>query len=360
MKTYKNLWDSFLSDENIRMAIRNSSKRKRKRRNVREIYENQEKYIPIIREYAKNFKNPKHTVKEIYDGVQRKKRIIIIPKYPEQIVHHMLVQTLMPMFKKGVYEHTYASISYRGGYKGMKAVKKWINKGGRDIKYCFKGDIRKYFESIPREILIEKLDRKIKDDKILSLLKEILKASDKGIPLGFYTSQWIANWYLEEFDHFIKEKLKVKYYARYMDDIVFFGSNKKKLHKVKNAVQEYLNRELNLNLKYNWQVFRFHYVGRKDGKDKGRMLDFMGYKFYRNRTTLRKSILKKARRKALRLKKKKKTVYVCKQMTAYMGWLDHTDTYNYYLKYIKPYVNFRELKRKISEYDKKKRKEMAA
>jgi len=139
-----------------------------------------------------------------------------------------------------------------------------------------------------------------------------------------------------------------------MDDMVIFGSNKKKLHKTRKAIEAYLETE-GLRLNDNWQVFRFDYV--KDGKRKGRDLDFMGFRFFRERTILRKSIMLKATRKARKIgKKEKPTIYDIRQMLSYLGWIDATDTYGMYLKYIKPYVNFQYMKRRISRHDKRRSK----
>lgn len=138
------------------------------------------------------------------------------------------------------------------------------------------------------------------------------------------------------------------HYMRYMDDMVIFGSNKRVLHRMRQAISDYLEMELGLELKANWQVFRFSY-----GNNQGRDLDFMGFRFYRNRTILRKSIMYKATRKARKISKKEKaTILDARQMLSYLGWIDCTDTYLMYQKWIKPCVSFQQLKRKVSRYDK--------
>lgn len=140
-----------------------------------------------------------------------------------------------------------------------------------------------------------------------------------------------------------------------MDDMVIFGSNKKKLHKIREAISQYLETELGLQLKGNWQIFRFDYA--KGGKHYGRALDFMGFRFYRNKTILRKSIMIKATRKARKISKKEKpTIYDIRQMLAYIGWIDCTDTYRMYEKWIKPYVNIQNCKRRLSRYDRREAK----
>ena len=174
--------------------------------------------------------------------------------------------------------------------------------------------------------------------------------------MGFYLSQWLANWYLQDLDHYIKEQLGARYYIRYMDDMVIFGPNKRELHRIRKGIGDYLNNRLRLELKGNWQVFLFHYV-KKNGEETGRFLDFMGFRFYRNRTTLRKTIMIRATRKAKKLSKKEKpTIYDARQMLSYLGWIDATDSYGVYEERVKPFVNIQKLKRRISAYDRRERR----
>ena len=214
-------------------------------------------------------------------------------------------------------------------------------------------DIRKYFESIPHDILKAKLSRIILDKDFLKVVNTIIDVQEIGLPLGFYTSQWLANFYLTDLDHFIKEELCAKYYVRYMDDMVILGGNKRQLHKMRQEIEKYLNEILGLQMKDNWQVFKIEYVD-KHGKTHGRALDFMGFKFYRNRTTLRRNIMLRASKKAKRIKNKDKpTLYDCRQMLSYTGWISATDTYGFYKKYIKPYVNIRYMKKRISKHERR-------
>lgn len=174
----------------------------------------------------------------------------------------------------------------------------------------------------------------------------------------------------KELDHKIVEEWKelggVDHSIRYADDIVAFGRNKKKLHRLKDVMSEYMKNEMHQKIKYNWQVFRFEYPDRKappvidkktekeKPKTRGRALDFMGFVFHYNRTTLRKSILKRATKKAHRIAKKEKVNwYDASAMLASMGWFTHTDTYGFYEDHIKPYVNIKQLKKKVSKHSKK-------
>lgn len=358
MKSYNHLMERFLSPDNYFLAVRNATRRKgkNKRKNQRRLYirgHADEMKDYFLREAA-NFKSDHHAPKTIYDGVRRKQRQIYVPTEREQVVHHMVINVLQPIFAKGMHEHSYGSIPGRGAHMAKKRIEKWIKHGGKNIKYVLKMDVKKYFDSVPHDILKEKLKKIVHDEKFMSVLNEIVDANglDRGIPIGFYTSQWFANWYLTELDHFIKEQLGVRYYVRYMDDMVLFGGNKRKLHQVRAEIEKYLNDKLGLQMKENWQVFLFHYI-KRDGTEVGRDLDFMGFRFFRNRTTLRRSVMLKATRKAKRMcRKPRKTIYDCRQMLSYLGWIDCTDTYGMYLKRIKPYVSFQNLKRRISERQK--------
>lgn len=348
MKSYNHLYEVCVSESNRRDAITASKHSKRIRSIVKKRHLSDDAILSHSHRWIERFENAKHTPIHIYDGLGHKKRQILVPTLEELVVQHCVVNALKPVFCKGMYEHSYASLPNRGAHKAKKVIEKWIRNDSRNVKYVLKMDIHHFFHSIPHDRLKEKLSKKIHDEKMLNLLFKIIDVNDVGLPLGFYTSQWLSNWYLQGLDHYIKEQLGAAHYMRYMDDMVVFGSNKKVLHRMRQAITDYLDKELGLELKNNWQVFRFSYDG-----DKGRDLDFMGFRFYRNRTVLRKSIMLKAIRKAKRISvKEKPTIYDIRQMISYLGWIKCTNTYTMYLYWIKPYVNFQKMKRRISQYDK--------
>lgn len=368
MKTYNNLYGTLVSEKTRAKAVRNVIRGRKHMKNLNVYAANPTKTVDYAYSWIVNYRKYPHRPIQIYDGISRKKRWIIVPTFEELTVQHCVVSTLMPMFMHGMYEHSYASIPDRGAHKAKKVIENWVKHDEKNCKYILKMDIHHFFDSIPHEILKAKLAKKLKDKNVLELCYKIIDTTEKGLPLGFYTSQWFSNWYLEGLDHFIKEQLGAVHYVRYMDDMVIFGSNKRKLHKMREAIGKYLNDELGLELKDDWQVFRFDFVYKVHGKiqyDKkgnpihhGRDLDFMGFRFFRNKTTLRRSIYYKACRKAKRISRKwGYTVYDARQMLSCLGWIDCTDTYRAYEKYIKPYVKFRLLKHKVSQFDKRKAKE---
>lgn len=347
MKSYKNLYEVCLSENNRREGIKAAKRSKRIRRIIKERNLSDDALLDLSYGWITNFQNARHTPIRIQDGITHKQRNIIVPTLEELVVQHCVVNALKPMFTKGMYEHSYASLPKRGAHKGKKIIEKWIRRDIKNTKYVLKMDIHHFFDSVPHSILKNKLAKYIKDELMLDLIFEIIDVTEIGIPLGFYTSQWFSNWYLQELDHYIKEQLHVTHYIRYMDDMVIFGGNKKVLHRIRYEISEYLINIFGLELKDNWQVFLFDWKGR------GRDLDFMGFRFYRDRIVLRKSIMYKATRKANRISKKTKvTIYDVRQMMSYLGWINCTDTYRMYELWIKPYVNFQRMKRYVSKCDK--------
>lgn len=349
----------------VEKCIAVASKGKRKKPPVHKVLFNKEWYASkVLKMLANNdFHFRSYPVVEINEGTRRKHRTIVTPLfYPDQIVHHLIVSQLRPIVMKSLYEHAYGSIPDRGIHTAKKQMEKWVRSYGNKRFYVFKCDIRHFYDSIDHSILKNKLQRKISDNRYLDLVFGLIDSFEsepnRGIPKGFYTSQWLAHFYLTEFDHFIKEKLHVKHYMRYVDDIVLLDTNKKRLRKNAQEMEKFLNEKLNLKLKDDWQLFRFVDKNNENGRD----IDFMGFRFFRNKTILRKSNLRTIRRKANHLDKKRRnynegsgqgvTVHDAESMLSYLGWTKHADVYNWYQKEIKPKVNKRRLRKKVAHHDK--------
>lgn len=372
MKTYKNLIEKALSDEIIDEAFRVAIKRKRRRPDVNRIIKNYDVCKTKLKELLKNgnLKPLIHKAVEINDGFKLKKRMIIQPYFsptkPEQWIQHIIVQVLKPIFTKGMYEFSCGSVPNRGVHYGKKYLEKYIKTNPKNIKYVLKLDIRHFYENIKTNLLKERFKKIIKDERFLEILFFVLdsnvgimkngKVFRPGLPIGFYTSQWFANWFLQPFDHYVKEVLKADFYMRYMDDIVIFGSNKKGLHKIFKEIEKYLS-GLDLEIKDNWQIFLFDYID-KNGVRRGRFIDFMGFKFYRDKTTIRKTIFLRACRLARRLRKLEKiSWYNSCRMLSYLGWFCPTNTYKSFKKYIEPNIKVSALKKIVSKHDRRNKNE---
>ena len=179
-------------------------------------------------------------------------------------------------------------------------------------------DIKKFYPSINHEVLKEIIRKKIKDQKLLQLLDEIIDSAD-GVPIGNYLSQFFANLYLSYFDHWIKEDKKVRYHFRYADDIVILHNNKEYLWQLFEEMKQYLA-TLKLVFKDNYQVFKV--------EDRG--ISFVGYIIRHDYTLVRKNIKRSMCRKAARLSRKKHiTIEDYKQqMCSHIGWIKHCNGIN--------------------------------
>lgn len=324
MKRKGFLFDKIIDKENIRQAILFASKGKTKRKVVIKTFENIDHNIDYIHNLlkTKSYIPSPYIKSSLIDGASKKERIIYKPKFfPDQIIHWSLINIIKPLLMRGMYQWNCASIQNRGTLYAKNAVEKWVRNDHKNTRYVLKVDIKKYYPSIDKEKLKQKFRKIIKDKDTLWLIDTIIDSHDIGIPIGNYTSQWFANFYLQDIDHFIKEKLGVKYYVRYMDDMVLFSANKKHLRHVKIQLEQQINNE-SLTIKSNWQMFPI---------DK-RTLDFIGYSFNRNKTFVRKRITNRMRKKFYKFKKHK-SKHNAAGMISYLGWLKHSDSFVLYKKY---------------------------
>lgn len=344
MKRKGYIYEKIYDKDNIRMALENASRHKKKMRVVQKVLKNKEYYVNQIHNMLKNetYIPSKYSVSIIRDGANKKERKIHKPKfYPDQIIHWALILQTEDLFKRGMYQWTGASIKNRGQIYIKNRVEKWVKKDVKNSKYCLKLDVRKYYQNINQDILKEKIRSIIKCQKTLSLFDLIIGSIDKGIPIGNYTSQWFANFYLQDLDHYIKETLQIKYYARYMDDLVLLHPNKKELRKALVKIMDELDK-LGLKIKDNYQIFPI---------DK-RPLDFVGFVFTRNKTFIRKRITKSAKRKLLKYKAKG-NIKNAKSLMSYYGHFKHSNSYVLFKNY---FNSFKKIKKEISDYDKRDNK----
>ncbi len=232
-----------------------------------------------------------------------KKRLISAAPYSDRVIHHALINVIGPIITKTFIYDLYACMKGRGTHKAVRRYREFRKKN----TYVLKCDIKKYFWNIDHEILYSKVENKIKCRDTLWLARKIIDSRQqegyieyflgddlftpvsrvKGIPIGNLTSQFFANLYLNDFDHFIKEELRVKCYIRYCDDFVIFDNSKSKLNRMKNeAIRQYL---ATLRLKLHPKKSRTFKTS--DG------VDFLGYRIYPDHMKVRKSVVKRYRRK---------------------------------------------------------------
>jgi len=258
----------------------------------------------------KQYTTSPYTIFKVYEPKERE--VYRLPYFPDRITHHAIMNILEPIFVAAFTTDTYSCIKNRGIHAAANAVKKAL----RDTpatQYCLKLDVKKFYPSIDHDTLKSLLRRKIKDQDLLWLLDEIIDSAP-GLPIGNYLSQYLANFYLTYFDHWIKEDQQVKYYFRYADDLVILAPNKESLHSLFNNINSYLSGKLKLQVKNNWQIFPVSARG----------IDFVGYRFYHSHTLLRKTIKKSFARMISNNRNDA-------SIASYNGWAKHCNS-NHLLK----------------------------
>lgn len=338
MKRYGNLYKKIYDLDNLRLAHKNAKKGKGWYKEVKMVDTDEEYYLKLLQEMLinKTYNTSEYEIFIKKDG-EKEREIYKLPYFPDRICQWAILQVIEPILINNFTKDTYSAIPGRGIHQALKKLKAAIQNDVPGTQYCLKLDVKKYYPSIDHNILKAKYRRIFKDKDLLWLLDEIIDSTpdDVGIPIGNYLSQYSGNFYLSSLDHWIKEVKKVKYYFRYMDDIVILGSCKEELHKLKIEIDEYLRNKLNLIIKENWQVFPTFVRG----------IDFVGYRVFLNYTLLRKSTCKSFKRKMRNINKKRMNDQELNysewcSINSYKGWLKWCDSYRLSQKYIKPIEQF--------------------
>ena len=383
MKAHNQLWDFIVSDENLMEAHKNAKKGKGWYEEVliveRDIHSDPEKPMgKLIPKLQRKMKNHTYHTSQ-YKTQQRKegkkiRDLYKLPYFPDRIAQWAVIQVIEPILIRNLITDTYSAIPRRGIHAGLKRLRHWINTDVFGTQFCLKVDARHFYQSINHEILKDKFRRIFKDPDLIWFMDEVIDSVDTatqedrerlskilplsdmmlkrsirgrhetpeerekrylqsgvGLPIGNYFSQYGGNFYFSEFDHWMKEVLHVKYYMRYMDDIIILMDSKEKLHELRKQIEVFFEANMRITMKDNWQVFPTFKRG----------VDYLGYRTFLDFTLLRKTTCQSFRRKMNRLKKKADSGkefthsdFCC--VFSYIGWLKSCDSFRLYQKYVEP------------------------
>lgn len=276
MKRKGNIYDQICSIENLVQAEACARIGKRKQYGVIAFDKNYDANLAQLHQLliTETYVTSTYTIFTIRE---RKERIIYrLPYFPDRICHWAIMNVLKDMFVRTFTADTYSCIEGRGVGGAVNKMKN-VLQDVEGTRYYLQLDIKKFYPSITHRILKHLLRRKIKCERSLRLIEGIIDSAE-GLPIGNYLSQYLANFYLSYFDHWLKEEKKIKYYFRYADDMIILGPDKAALHQLRIDIEEYLKEHLNLLIKPNWHV----------SPVKARPIDFLGYVFHGTHTQLRK------------------------------------------------------------------------
>lgn len=333
MKRFGNIYHKIYDLENLKEAHRNARRDKLFYKEVKMVDSDPDFYLKEIQKMLieGTYKVSPYTVSIINDK-GKARELMKLPYYPDRIIQWAIMLQIEPIFMNVFIHSTCASLTGRGIHRASGCIRKYL-KDKEGTKYCYKIDVKHFYPSIKHCILKDLLRRKFKDKRTLDLIFRIIDSSEGGvgIPIGSYLSQYLANFYLAYFDHWIKETLKIKYFVRYMDDIVILHHSKEFLHELHHTISKYLTENLELSIKGNWQIFPTEVRG----------IDFVGYRHYYTHQTLRKSTFKRFKRRMLviRWKKQRGILISAKEWSSYnsyQGWVEWCNSYKIRVKYMDP------------------------
>ena len=259
-RTIRNEYDKKLTYKSLVNAHQLSKKGKGYREELMLFNLKQEEYLMELYKSLKEQKY-KHGGYTTFYITQPKPRKIEKSRYIDRIVHRWVVDNFIePYFVSTFINTSYACIKNKGMHKACLDLQKAMLHCKQVWKdyYILKMDVKKYFQNINKDILLNILNKKILDVKLQWLIKEIIYSNgkDKGLPIGNYTSQMFANIYLNEVDQYIKHHLKCKYYFRYMDDSIILLRTKEEAKYVLQKIEVFLKERLELKLNSKTQIFK--------------------------------------------------------------------------------------------------------
>ena len=331
MKRVRDLFEKIISDDNLRKAIDevNSSHHwkahHKPNRCTAWVEETKEERVKELRKVIINgFEQQPPKVSIRYDPSARKERVICEPiQWPDQYVHHALIQVLQPAMMRGMDYYCCGSIEGRGAHYAKKAIERWLRNDKTGTRWELCADIYHFYDSLTPEVVMTRMRELIKDARTLDLIWCVVK---DGIKIGSYPSQWFANTVLQPLDMMIRQSGFSTHNVRYMDNLTIFGSNKRKLRKLRMKIEKWLECH-DLRLKGDWQIFPVGGI-----EEKARLPDAVGYRYGRTYTIPRKHNLIRIKRALKRYRKRREKGFVPRKMAhsilSRLGQIKHCNNCN--------------------------------
>lgn len=241
----------------------------------------------------KTYTNEPYVPFYVYDP---KRRHIHKAEVRDRVVHQAIFRQLYHIYDPFFIYDSYSCRINKGTHSGVNRLETFLRRETKNYTknaWVLKCDISKFFDSIDHKILQNILFKKIESLDTKWLIKNIIesfsKTEGKGLPLGNVTSQLFSNIYMNEFDQYVKHKLKVKYYIRYCDDFVFVSEKREHLLSFIPKISEFLEQKLKLKL----------HPKKVELKKVLQGIDFLGYVILPHykvlRTNTKKRILRRAK-----------------------------------------------------------------
>jgi retron-type reverse transcriptase len=310
-------YDNIISLDNLLGAWEEFLDGKRKRKDVQVFQYDLMNNIFELHNDLKN-KTYTHGSYEAFNISDPKPRNIHKACVRDRLLHHTIYRQLYPFFDSKFIYHSYSCRRNKGTHKALASFTKMAREvSANDTKICWvlKCDIKKFFASIDHKILLDILQKHIKDEDIFWLLGQVVVSfqtePDRGLPLGNLTSHLMVNVYMNEFDQFVKHNLRAEHYIRYADDFVVLSQNHDYLLEVLQVIHNFLEDRLVLRLHPNKVSIETLASG----------VDFLGWVHFPHHRTLRTTTKHRVQKGVIGREVNSHTTQ------SYLGILKHGNTY---------------------------------
>ena len=285
----RDVWQEVCRYENLEQAYKKARKHKTKKPYVLDFEKQRKNNLTMLRlELLFHAYKPKPL--ETFIIRDPKTRKISKSDFRDRVIHHALCNIIGPLFEKSFIHDSYANRRGKGTSKAIERFEyfqKKVTKNATRQAFVLKADIRHYFDEVDQRILLQILQKKVKDPQVGWLIKKILgnymRQEGKGMPLGNLTSQFFANVYLNELDQFVKHHLKVKFYLRYVDDFVILHQSQEELRNILQKINFFLQEKLCLQL----HPTKSYIVPLHEGTE------FLGLKFFLHHKIMKKKNIRR-------------------------------------------------------------------
>lgn len=322
-KRLRHVYNSIISTENLLTSWQEFLRGKKKRADVAEFSLHFLDNILMLRNelLAKTYKHGEYQAFKINDP---KPRDIHKANVRDRLLHHAIYRILYPYFDRQFIHDSYSCRLNKGTHRAINRFRSFglkVSKNNTKTCWVLKCDIRKFFASIDHATLNVILAKHIIDNDALWLFSQIIdsfhigNSQPIGLPLGNLTSQLLVNVYMNEFDQFVKRKLKCKYYIRYADDFVVLHDDRHYVEKQLPLISRFLNNELRLSL----------HKGKVSIGTLNSGIDFLGWVNFPTHRVLRTSTKK-------RILKRCNNNPVKAAGASYLGLLTHGNAYKLSLR----------------------------
>ncbi|NLM86060.1 MAG: RNA-dependent DNA polymerase [Clostridiales bacterium] len=341
MLKHQHVFEQFIQFENHYKGYLLARREKRYKQEVLQYSSNLEENLINGIEHLKHKSYRITQMREFYEYFPKKRIILAIP-FKDRVINCAAYNVLWPIYSRSFYEHSYGSVPGKGTLAAVNQLQYWMKlvENKTDHKWWIaKADVSKFFFRVPVDVQLRELGRPLDDPDMMWFLETAIRGDGRafGLPLevgdvaeaeriqgigmqvGSLISQMTANIVLTPLDHYMKRVVRVPYYIRYMDDMLFLCPSKEQAWDALGKMDEFLRARLGLQLNNKTAVMPYD-----DGPE------FVGRRIWPDRITLRKSTSLRMKRHLRYVREHYATgeltqEYAMSVIVSYLGMMKHCD-----------------------------------